>query len=139
MTESAATRPPAGRYGPAPTARSARRARIGLVVAAIVGLAVVFWVGFRMASQPVSFKDVGFDLDSAQAIEVTFEVTKPKEATVTCKVTALSESYGQVGVRNVEIGPADSATRRVTVTVQTTELAVTGTVESCDLVADGGS
>jgi len=38
----------------------------------------------------------------------------------------------------VEVGPADTATRRVTVPVQTTELAVSGTVERCDLV-DGAS
>ncbi len=67
---------------------------------------------------------------------MTFEVTKPKEATVTCTVTALSESYAEVGVRTVEVGPADAATRRVTVTVQTTELAVTGVVDSCELVEE---
>ena len=69
---------------------------------------------------------------------MTFEVTKPRESTVTCTVTALSESYAQVGVRTVEVGPSDAATRRVTVTVQTTELAVTGTVESCELVERAG-
>ena len=136
MTESPALRPPAGRYGPEPTARSARRGRLGLVVAAVLGLAVVVWVGLSMASRPVSFTDVGFDVDGSRSIDVTFEVTKPKESTVTCTVTALAESYAQVGVRTVEIGPADEATRRVTLTVQTTELAVTGTVDSCALVAD---
>jgi hypothetical protein len=55
---------------------------------------------------------------------------------VTCTVAALSESYAEVGVRTVEVGPADSATRRVTVTVQTTELAVTGIVETCELVEE---
>ena len=136
MTESPATRPPAGRYGPEPTARSARRARIGIVAAAVVGLAVVVWIGLSMAGKPVSFKDVGFHVDGSRSVDVTFEVTKPKESTVTCTVTALSESYAEVGVRTVEVGPADTATRRVTVTVQTTELAVTGIVDSCELVED---
>ena len=134
MTESPTTRPPAGRYGPEPTARSARRGRVGIVVAAVVGLAVVVWIGLGMASKPVTTKDVGFHVDGSRSVDVTFEVTKPKESTVTCTVTALSESYGQVGVRTVEVGPADSATRRVTATVQTTELAVSGTVERCELV-----
>ena len=136
MTEPSATRPPAGRYGPEPTARSARRGRIGIVVAAVVGIAVVVWIGLAMAGQPVSYKDVGYHVDGSRSVDVTFEVTKPKESTVTCTVTALSESYAEVGVRTVEVGPADSATRRVTVPVQTTELAVTGIVESCELVED---
>jgi len=136
VTESPATRPPAGRYGPEPTARSVRRGRIGIVVAAVVGLGLVVWIGLGMASRPVSTKDVGFRVDGARSVDVTFEVTKPRESTVTCTVSALSESYAEVGVRTVEVGPADSATRRVTVTVQTTELAVTGIVESCELVED---
>jgi len=77
---------------------------------------------------------VGFHVDGSRSVDVTFEVTKPKESTVTCTLTALSESYAEVGVRAVEVGPADTATRRVTVPVQTTELAVTGIVESCELV-----
>lgn len=133
---SAAGRPPAGRYGPEPTDRSVRRGRIGIVVAAVVGLAVVVWVALSVAGQPVSTKDVGFDVEGSRSVDVTFEVTKPKESTVTCTVAALSESYTEVGVRTVEVGPADVATRRVTVTVQTTELAVTGIVESCELVED---
>lgn len=136
MTESPTTRPPAGRYGPEPTARSVRRGRLGLVAAGVLGVALVIWVGLNMAGQPVSWKDVGFHVEDARAIEVTFEVTKPKESTVECTVTALSESYGQVGVRTIEVGPADSATRRVTATVQTTELAVSGTVEPCELVEE---
>jgi hypothetical protein len=139
VTESPATRPPAGRYGPEPTARSARRGRLGLVLAGVLGVALVVWVGLNLAGQPVSWKDVGFHVEGPRAIEVTFEVTKPKESTVTCTVSALSESYAQVGVRTVEVGPADSATRRVTATVQTTELAVTGTVEPCTLVEDAAT
>lgn len=138
MTDSPATRPPAGRYGPEPTARSARRGRLGLVVAGVLGVALVIWIGLNLAGQPVSWKDVGFHVQGPRAVDVTFEVTKAKEATVTCTVTALSESYAEVGVRKVDVGPADTATRRVTVTVQTTELAVSGTVERCDLV-DGPS
>lgn len=136
MTESPARRPPAGRYGPEPTARSARRGRLVVIAIAVLGLAVALWVAVNMATQPVSFKDVGFRIEGNQAVDVTFEVTKPREQTVRCTVTALSESYAEVGVRTVEVGPSDEATRRVTVTVPTTELAVTGTVESCVLAED---
>jgi hypothetical protein len=67
-------------------------------------------------------------------VDVTFEVTKPGDDTVSCRVQALSQSFAEVGVRTVEVGPADVATQRVTVTVPTAELAVSGTVASCDPV-----
>ena len=134
MTDSPTTAVPAGRYGPEPSARSARRGRIGIIAAGILGVALTIWVGLNMAGQPVTWKDVGFHVEGPRSVDVTFEVTKPKESTVTCRVTALSESYAEVGVRTVEVGPADEASRRVTVTVQTVELAVTGIVDSCELV-----
>ena len=125
--------PPPGRYGPPPTPLTRRRRRIGLIVAAVVGLAVAVWIALNVASQPVSWKDVGFHVQGPQAIDVTFEVTKPRADTVVCKVRALSEAYSEVGVRMVTVGPADEATQRVTATVQTTELAVSGTVDRCDI------
>ncbi|WP_231384285.1 DUF4307 domain-containing protein [Cellulomonas sp. URHD0024] len=125
--------PPPGRYGPSPTASTHRRRRIGLVAAGAVGLCVAVWLALNVASQPVSWKDVGFHVQGPQAIDVTFEVTKPREDTVVCKVRALSEAYAEVGVRMVTVGPADEGTQRVTATVQTTELAVSGTVDRCDI------
>ncbi|WP_426594541.1 DUF4307 domain-containing protein [Cellulomonas sp. McL0617] len=125
--------PPPGRYGPAPTVRTRRRQRIGLILTAVVGLAVAVWIALNVASQPVSWKDVGFHVQGPQAIDVTFEVTKPRGDTVVCKVRALSEAFSEVGVRMVTVGPADQATQRLTATVQTTELAVSGTVDRCDI------
>jgi Domain of unknown function (DUF4307) len=129
-----ALQPPPGRYGPSPTVSSRRRRRLGLIAVAVVGLAVAVWIALNVAGQPVSWKDVGFHVQGPRATDVTFEVTKPTEATVTCLVKALSESYAEVGVRTVTVGPADEASQRVTATVQTTELAVSGTVDRCDLV-----
>ena len=123
--------PPPGRYGPAPTSPSRRR--LWIWGFAVVGLAVTVWIGLNVAGQPVSWKDVGFHVQGPQATDVTFEVTKPKDATVTCQVKALSESYAEVGVRSVVVGPSDDASQRVTATVQTTELAVSGTVDRCDI------
>jgi hypothetical protein len=125
--------PPPGRYGPAPTPLTHRRRRIGLILAAVAGLAVAVWIALNVASQPVSWKDVGFHVQGPQAIDVTFEVTKPRAKTVVCKVRALSQSYSEVGVRMVTVGPADEGTQRVTATVPTTELAVSGTVDRCDI------
>jgi hypothetical protein len=125
--------PPPGRYGPAPTASSNRRRRIWIAAVAVVGLALTVWIALNVAGQPVSWKDVGFHVQGPQATEVTFEVTKPTDATVTCQVKALSQSYAEVGVRSVVVGPSQDASQRVTATVQTTELAVSGTVDRCDI------
>lgn len=131
MSQSPAVRPPAGRYGPEPTSRSATLRRVGLVALVVVAVAVLAWVGIGVVREPVQWKDVGFRVDGPTSTQVTFEVTKDRDATVTCRVEALSESYAQVGVRSVEVGPAQTPTQRVTVTVQTQELAVSGVVAGC--------
>lgn len=131
MSQSPAVRPPAGRYGPEPTSRSTTLRRVALGALVLVAAVVLAWVGIGVVREPVQWKDVGFRVDGPTSTQVTFDVTKDAEATVTCQVQALSESYAQVGVRSVEVGPADTATQRVTVTVQTAELAVSGVVAGC--------
>ncbi len=137
MSQTPAVRPPAGRYGPEPTSRSAALRRVGLVALVLVAVAVLAWVAVGVVREPVTWKDVGFRVDGPTSTQVTFEVTKDPGATVECQVQALSESYAQVGVRTVEVGPADAATQRVTVTVQTAELAVSGVVGGCSPVDEG--
>lgn len=134
MSQSPAVRPPAGRYGPEPTSRSTTLRRVGLGALVLVAVVVLAWVGIGVMREPVQWKDVGFRVDGPTSTQVTFEVTKDPDATVTCQVQALSESYAQVGVRSVEVGPADTATQRVTATVQTAELAVSGVVAGCTAV-----
>jgi len=125
--------PPAGRYGPAPTARTALARRLGLVALVLVAVAVFVWLGFGALRDPVQWRDVGFHVDGATSIDVTFDVTKDPDATATCHVEALSQSYAQVGVTDVEVGPGGARTQRVTVTIPTAETAVTGTVRGCRL------
>jgi len=134
VTTAPAPQPPAGRYGPEPTARTGARRRIGWAAVSVVAAAVLVWVAIGVTDEQVTWKDVGYHVDGTTSTDVTFEVTKPKGDTVSCRVQALSQSFAEVGVRTVEIGPADTATQRVTVTVPTAELAVSGTVASCDPV-----
>ena len=125
--------PPAGRYGPAPTAAARTWRRAGLVVLILAAAAVLAWVGVGTLRDPVQWRDVGYHVDGATAIDVTFDVTKSTAATATCRVRALSQSYAEVGVMDVPVGPGTTSTQRVTVTVPTSETAVTGTVQSCRL------
>jgi len=124
VTTAPAPQPPAGRYGPEPTARTGARRWIGWAAVGVLAAAVLVWVAIGVTDEQVTWKDVGYHVDGTTSTDVTFEVTKPKGDTVSCRVQALSQSFAEVGVRTVEIGPADTATQRVTVTVPTAELAV---------------
>jgi hypothetical protein len=90
------------------------------------------WFGIANFS-PVSHRDVGFRVISEWQTEVDFEVTKPTDATVICSIETLNNSYLTVGYIEVELGPSDFQTNRHTVSVNTTEMAVTGLVDECRL------
>jgi hypothetical protein len=123
--------PPAGRYGSAPTARAVRWRRAGLVVLVLAALAVLAWVGIHTLRDPVQWRDVAYHVNDATSVDVTFDVTKSPSASATCRIHALSQSFAEVGVADVAVGPGTTSTQRLTVHVPTSELAVTGTVATC--------
>lgn len=126
-----APRTPVGRYGPEPTAATRRLQRWGLAALVVVAMLVLGWVGSGVLRDPVQWKTVGFRVDGPASTQVTFDVTTDPGVGATCRVQALSASYAQVGVLDVEVPPADERTRRVTVTVSTVQEAVSGTVDGC--------
>ena len=109
-----------------------KRYRPLAIVAVVVMTITAMWFGYANFSQ-ISHRDVGFRVLSEWQTEVDFEVTKPTDATVICTIEALNNSYLVVGYLQVELGPSDSITNRHTVSVLTTELAVTGLVDECRL------
>lgn len=127
-----APRPPAGRYGPEPTDGTRRLQRAGLALLVVLVMVVLAWVGGGVLRDPVIWQPVGYRVDSPSATEITFQVTTPVGGSATCRVQALSRSYAQVGVLDVPVPPADTRTRRVTVTIPTVEEAVTAVVEGCE-------
>lgn len=127
-------RPPAGRYGPEPTALRRRLAVGGIVLVALVGVAITLVIGLRSANEPVRFQDVGFSVVGPERVDVTFEVYMDPGTTAVCTLDALSESYAQVGTVDVTVGPVDVSEARYTVQVATSELATTGIVHSCAVV-----
>lgn len=132
-----ATAPPADRYGPPPDPRRRRRAVIALVALGVAGVALVVWLGLGMAAAPVSWSQVGFSIDGAESVEVTYDVTRlDPSITVECRVEAQNRSHAQVGVVVDVIPPSADGTVRRTSTVGTSETAVTGFVDECSPVAD---
>jgi hypothetical protein len=134
VSQPSAIQPPAGRYGPE---RAAGRRPAWLVPAVVVGVlaaAVLVWLGITTFRDPVQWQDVGFSITGPESIDVTFQVTKAPGATVRCRVRALNKGFAEVGVLPVDIGPSSERVQRLTVTVRTAELAVTGTVDTCTVV-----
>lgn len=123
--------PPAGRYGRTAGPRRRRTARAGLIVLAVLGVALVVWLGLGAAGAPVRWTEVGYRVDGPTQVELTFDVTKDAEATAVCRVQALSARHAEVGVQTVTVGPAGTRTQRVTTTIPTAEEAVTAIISTC--------
>jgi Domain of unknown function (DUF4307) len=132
MQSSAPLDRPVDRYGRAPS----RRARILLIAAvALVVLVAVGWFAWAAyeSRSSATGTDVGFNVLDNASVQVTFDVTKPKDQTATCVVQALDSGFAVVGTSRVQVGPADQSVVRRTATVRTTNRATTGHVTSCSL------
>jgi hypothetical protein len=135
MTGPAPLGPPPGRYGPVRTADPTRR-RALLWGLGAVGLTGAVWLGLGAAATPVTWQDVGFTLADGE-VEVVYDVSRPDPSVpVRCTLEALSHSYAQVGVVDVDVPPSDERTVRQVSTVRVAEPAVTGVVKYCWVVED---
>lgn len=90
------------------------------------------WFGFANYS-PVSFQDLGYRVLSDTRVEIDFELTRPAGADVVCSLEALNNQFAPVGWIELVIPGSDSTKVRNTITLNTTELAVTGLVDECRL------
>lgn len=99
--------------------------------AVLLGCAGAAWIAAPSPDGEVTFKDVGFSIpDNATAV-IDFQVTKDRDATVTCAVQALNDAYAVVGWKQVTIGPAEDATTGQRVSIRTDSQSVTGGVNTC--------
>ena len=104
-----------------------------LAIAGVAALTITAaWFGFSNYS-PLSFQDLGYRVLSDTRVEVDFEVTRPEGADVVCSLEALNNQFAPVGWIELVIPGSDSTKVRNTVTINTTELAVTGLVDECRL------
>ncbi len=121
----------AQRYG-----KRAKLSKTRWIWISVVGIALMM-VGVLFASianyNPVQSQDVGFSVKDPTQVVLDFELTKPEDATAVCSVEALNEQFGQVGYKIIEIGPQETAKVRLSVSINTTELATTALVDECRL------
>ncbi|WNB85036.1 DUF4307 domain-containing protein [Cellulomonas sp. ATA003] len=134
MSETTAPRTPAGRYGPEVSPRRRAATRVGMAALGAGAVALAVWIGLGAGNPEVSWEDVGYSVQGPERVDVTFRVTKDADATASCTLTALSQSYAQVGVVTATVGPASGRVVEQTVPVATQELAVTGVVDGCEIV-----
>jgi hypothetical protein len=125
----------AARYG------GAGSGRLGLIVG---GVAAALLVAGGLAIQAsnltrptVIAENVGFTVNDPSSTTVRFNLRTDPGTTVSCTLVALNESFTQVGFSEVELGPFDEGATSHQVDVTTTELATTGSVESCQILDEG--
>lgn len=104
---------------------------IALWLLGALGLAATVWIGLGLASDPVSWQDVGFRI-SGDTIDVTYDVIRTDPSVpVRCRLEALNVGHAQVGVVTVDVPPGTESSLRMTTTVRTSEEPVTGVVDTC--------
>ncbi len=129
--------PAPDRYGPIPSPQQRRRkVVIAAVVAAVLGLGSLIWLGAGVLAVPVRTQDAGFAIVDDGAVDVTFFVNRAPGTAVTCRVHALNHAFAEVGARDVRVAASESSSVRVTVRLATSELATTGLVQRCWVTPD---
>jgi Domain of unknown function (DUF4307) len=120
------------------------RRPILLAVAALVLVLALGFIGWiTVIKRPdVNWQDLSFDVRSDSQVLVTFDVTFSSRATseaadhrptAICTVHALNQVQTEVGLQDVRIKAGPQGRARATVTLPTSERAVTGLVKACTL------
>lgn len=123
----------AKRYGKRPAgAGSSRRTRVFAVIG--VSLLTLLVGLFSLTTyNPISFKDLSYKVESNLSVWVEFEVSAPSGTQVRCDIQALNNQFSVVGHKTVILPPSTDPVGKYSVRLNTTELAVTGLVDKCEL------
>lgn len=122
----------AQRYGKG-RQRLSRKTKVVLASSGVLLLVLLAAIITAISYNPLSYKDLSFSVQSAQSVEVEFEVTAPPGSAVKCAIQALNNQFGVVGYKVFFLEPSPEPVNRYSVRLNTTELAVTGLVDSCEL------
>ena len=121
------------RYGRASSPARRRALIAGLAVLVLAALTWFAWAAYS-GRQSATGTDVGFVVVDDGTVQVTFDVSKPRDATASCTIEALDPGFAVVGTVAVRVGPADHDVVRRTATVRTPNRATAGRVVSCSVV-----
>jgi len=119
------------RYG----RRGSPARRRGLVIVVIAVAAVLVggyaWFVLTDPTNSVRADATAFEIHDEHSVSVTFQLSAPPGAALTCALEALDEEHGVVGWRIVEYPASSEHTRALHETIPTVARATTGLVNSC--------
>jgi hypothetical protein len=107
---------------------------IGITLA----VAAVVWWGWARTAGAVTPEVVSYQVRSDTETWVEYDLARPVGVAVDCRIEALDERKGRVGVADDHVPAEGPRVVRREVVVRTSTRAVTGVVESCVRVAGGG-
>ena len=119
------------RYG---IERLKSRDRILAISVAVIALAsFLIWAIFVSIdnSNQITHRDIAYEVVDEYSTDVTFEVSRTPGQSVICDVTVLNQSFAIVGFLTLPVEPSESRSTVIKATVRTTELGVSGLVDSC--------
>lgn len=124
----------AARYGRSGAGPARSQLVVAAVVAGVILVAVVVVQALSLGRPAVTSQDLGFTVESPTLTTVRFNLITDPGTTVRCTLTALNESFTEVGFREVVVGPVGGRTTSHEAAVTTSELATTGSVSSCEIL-----
>lgn len=123
----------AKRYGKkTPDAKAKKRRSAFALGGVLVFTALV--AAFSLATyNPLSYKDLSYKIESELSVWVEFEVSAPLGVAVRCDIQALNNQFAVVGFKSVSLPASQEPVNTYSIRLNTTELAVTGLVDKCEL------
>jgi hypothetical protein len=114
------------RYGRKPSNKKA----LFIAGAALLSIFLIWAIWVVIAGTQPTAKTLAYEVKANNQVSISFSISKPKESSISCAVQALKQDFGIVGYTEVHY-PAGSDYLTDTVTLTTTEPAVTGLVDHC--------
>jgi hypothetical protein len=119
------------RYGRGKSKRRDRNLVIGLGSLLLLAfLAWAIWFTIEDANR-VTHRDISYEILDETTASITFEVTRKVGSTVVCDLKVLNQSFAIVGFKSLEIAASDRPAIVLSSQINTTELGVSGLVDSC--------
>jgi hypothetical protein len=131
------TRPPE-RYGSAPSRTRTRATYAVGAIVALVALGALLALALHKSTPPVAAGLLGYQVRSASAVLVRFEVHKAPLAEAVCTVRARDRTGAETGRRDVVVGPRRDSRRVTAVSYElpTRARAVSGELVGCRITRD---
>lgn len=119
------------RYG---RSRLDRKDRIlAISIGSITLIAFLLWAALFTTNESakVSHRDIAYEVIDEYSTKVTFEVSRTPGESVVCDVKVLNQAFAIVGFLALEVAASNNRSTVISTIVRTTELGVSGLVDSC--------